>query len=78
MRCEVHQRNEIERLCLVGLRAVIVPGPAQKPGEHAKEHAHASARMGWARLLRRLFDLGYISPMQFEKNWFTEQLKNAA
>ncbi len=40
-----------------GLRAVIVPDPAHKPGEHAKEHAHAAARMGWARLLRRVFDL---------------------
>jgi hypothetical protein len=44
-----------------GLRAVIAPGLAHKPGEHAeehaKEHAHASARMGWARLLRRVFDL---------------------
>ena len=29
-----------------GLRAAIVPGPAQKPSEHAEEHAHASARMG--------------------------------
>ena len=63
---------------LAGLRAVIVPGPAHKPREHAKEHAHASARMGWARLLRRVFDLGYISPMQFEKNWLAEQLKSAA
>jgi putative transposase len=28
---------------------------------------------------RRLHStLGYISPMQFEKNWFAEQLKNAA
>jgi hypothetical protein len=34
--------------------------------------------MGWARLLRRVFDFGYISPMQFEKNWLAEQLKNAA
>ena len=34
----------------------IVPGPAQKPSEHAEEHAHTSARMGWARLLKRVFD----------------------
>ncbi|MFM9980484.1 MAG: hypothetical protein ACKVP9_06195 [Burkholderiales bacterium] len=26
-----------------GLRAAVVPGPAQKPDEHAKEHAHTSA-----------------------------------
>ena len=25
--------------------------------EHAVEHAHTSARMGWARLLKRVFDL---------------------
>jgi len=67
---------------LAWLRAVIVPGPAHKPGghaeEHDKEHAHPSAHMGWARLLRRVFDLGYISPMQLEKNWLAEQLKSAA
>lgn len=40
-----------------GLRAAIVPGSAQKPIEHAKEHAHASARMDWARLLKRVFDI---------------------
>ena len=41
-----------------GLRAAIVPGPGQKPGEPADEHAHgAPARMGWARLLKRVFDL---------------------
>ena len=40
-----------------GLRAAIVPGPVHQPGEHAQEHAHASARMGWARLLRRVFDI---------------------
>ncbi len=39
------------------LRAATVPGPAHKPSEHAEEHAHTSARMGWARLLRRVFDL---------------------
>ena len=36
------------------LCAAIVPGAAQKPSEHAKEHAHASARMNWARLLKRV------------------------
>jgi len=40
-----------------GLRAAIVPGPAQKPGEHAAEHARTSARIGWARLLKRVFDI---------------------
>jgi len=38
-----------------GLRAAIVPGPAQS--EPADEDAHGvPARMGWARLLRRVFD----------------------
>ena len=40
-----------------GLRAAIVPGPAHKPSEHTEEHAHPSARMGWARLLKRVFDI---------------------
>ena len=41
-----------------GLRAAIVPGPPQNTSEPAGEHAHgAPARMGWARLLRRVFDL---------------------
>jgi tripartite-type tricarboxylate transporter receptor subunit TctC len=34
-----------------------VPGPAHKPGEHAQEHAHPSARIAWARLLKRVFDI---------------------
>ena len=39
-----------------GLRAVVVPGTAKS--EPADEHAHgAPARMGWARLLRRVFDI---------------------
>ncbi|MSQ73074.1 MAG: IS91 family transposase [Betaproteobacteria bacterium] len=41
-----------------GLRAAIVPGPAQNTSVPAVEHAHgAPARMGWARLLRRVFDI---------------------
>ena len=41
-----------------GLRGAIVPGPGQNTGEPADEHAHgAPARMGWARLLNRVFDL---------------------
>jgi hypothetical protein len=40
-----------------GLRAAIVPGPVQNPIEHAEEHARTSARMGWARLLKRVFDI---------------------
>ena len=44
-----------------GLRAAVVPGPplnTSKPGVPADEHAHgAPARMGWARLLKRVFDL---------------------
>ena len=40
------------------LRAAIVPGPAQNTRVPADEHAHgAPARMGWARLLERVFDL---------------------
>jgi len=40
------------------LRAAIVPGPAQDASVPSGEHAHgAPARMGWARLLRRVFDL---------------------
>ena len=40
-----------------GLRAAIVPGPAEKPGVPADEHVHgAQARMGWARLLKRVFE----------------------
>ena len=40
------------------LRAAIVPGPAQNTRVPADEHAHdAPARMGWARLLKRVFDL---------------------
>ena len=37
-----------------GLRTAIVPDPVHKPSEHAEEHAHASARMSWARLLKRV------------------------
>ena len=41
-----------------GLRAAIVPGSPQNTSESADEHAHsAPARMGWARLLRRVFDI---------------------
>ena len=39
------------------LRAAIVPGAAEKPSEHAEEHAHASARMNWARLLKPVFGI---------------------
>ncbi len=40
------------------LRAAIVPGPLEKPGDDAAHHAHeAPARMGWARLLKRVFDI---------------------
>ena len=40
------------------LREAIVPGSPDKPGDDAGHHAHgAPARMGWARLLRRVFDL---------------------
>ncbi len=40
-----------------GLCAAIVPGPVRQPSQHAEEHAHPSAHMGWARLLKRVFDL---------------------
>ena len=41
-----------------GLRAAVVPGPALNTREPADEHAHgAPARMGWARLLKRGFDI---------------------
>ena len=40
-----------------GLRAEIVPGSAQQPSEHAEGNAQPSARMGWARLLKRVFDI---------------------
>jgi hypothetical protein len=40
------------------LRAVVVPGPAQDTSVPSDEHAHgAQARMGWARLLKRVFDI---------------------
>jgi hypothetical protein len=40
------------------LRAAIVPSPADDSTEHAAEHAHHTpARMSWARLLKRVFDL---------------------
>ena len=41
-----------------GLRAAIVPGVAENIREPADEHAHgAPARIGWARLLKRVFDM---------------------
>ena len=42
------------------LRAAIVPSAAQNATEHAADHAHAHgspARMSWARLLKRVFDI---------------------
>ena len=40
------------------MRAAIVPGPAETPRDDPDEHAHgAPARIGWARLLKRVFDL---------------------
>jgi hypothetical protein len=41
-----------------GLRTAIVPGPPQKRGDDAAHPAHeAPARMSWARLLKRVFDI---------------------
>src|SRR5713101_7976386 len=40
------------------LRAAIVASPVHQATEHAADHAHGSpARMSWARLLKRVFDL---------------------
>jgi len=40
------------------LRAALVPGPAQSTSVPADQHAHgAPTRMGWARLLKRVFDI---------------------
>jgi hypothetical protein len=40
------------------LRAAIVPGAADKSSEHVARSAHeAPARMNWARLLKRAFDI---------------------
>ena len=40
------------------LRAAVVPAPPEKAGDEAALQAHgAPARMGWARLLRRVFDI---------------------
>ena len=61
-----HGQEEIPRLHLIrfhgvlapnaGLRAAIVPGPAQNVSVPADEHAAGvQARMGWARLLKRVF-----------------------
>jgi hypothetical protein len=43
------------------LRAAVVPDPVHKTSEPAEEHAHGkSARMSWARLLKRVYDIAYI------------------
>jgi hypothetical protein len=42
------------------LRCEIIPSPAEHPTEHLTDHAHAQgapARMSWARLLKRVFDI---------------------
>jgi hypothetical protein len=42
------------------LRSKIVPGPAERATETSSEEAHAQgapARMSWARLLKRVFDI---------------------
>ena len=40
------------------LRAAIVPRTLQKPGADAAHHVHeAPARMGWVRLLKRVFGI---------------------
>ena len=48
------------------LRAAIVPGPAQS--EPADEHAHgAPTRMGWARLLKRVFEGDLVQSARHSK-----------
>ena len=42
------------------LRSEIIPSPAGHTTEHSTDHAHAQgapARMSWARLLKRVFDI---------------------
>jgi len=40
------------------LRAAIVPSPVENTIGHAADHAHgAPARMSWARLAKRIFDI---------------------
>ena len=39
------------------LRAAIVPSAPEQAIVHAAEHCHAPARMSWARLLKRVFDI---------------------
>ena len=42
------------------LRAAIVPAPAQNASGQSADHAHAQpspARLSWARLLKRVFDI---------------------
>ena len=44
------------------LRGAIVPGPARNTSVPSDEQAHgAPARTGWARLLRRVFDLECVA-----------------
>ncbi len=45
------------------LRAAIVPAPAHSTTQHAAEHGHhAPARISWARLLKRVFDIDIELP----------------
>jgi hypothetical protein len=42
------------------LRCEIIPSPAEHATEHLTDHAHAQgapARMSWARLLKRVYDI---------------------
>jgi Putative transposase len=42
------------------VRCEIIPSPAEHAMEHSTDHAHAQgapARMSWARLLKRVFDI---------------------
>jgi len=39
------------------LRSEIIPSPAERATEASTDDAHAPARMSWARLLKRVFDI---------------------
>ncbi len=43
--------------CNFGAQVIVRQDAAHKPSEHAEEHAHESARMSWARLLKRVFKI---------------------
>ena len=51
-------------------RAAIVPAPAENASGQSADHAHAQpspARMSWARLLKRVFDID-LAPVKGTMN----------